>query len=564
MKFRTIISLLALLIPFCINYAQPMDTLWTKTITAAPAGYAISNKMVKESDSTFICAGSYADSLYLVKINKDGEIIWQRYLYAVDKSLSCADIDRDVSGNLYTVVWDYYSITWWQVIKFTPEGDSIWSYTVDDQVSSVNRAQSIVVNSNSIYAVAAAWNGSQDYTLWKFNEAGGLIYTRDYQIPGNYNMPHSVITDYDGNVILAGEGGTEPGGCILKCNSDGDTLWSRTIDTLRIQSALADSENNIIVTGSDDRILKYDPDGNVLFDRKLGNYKWLGSCLISYKEGNVLLVGSQRRSGPGYSYDILVGKYSGSSGDSLWNYVYNYPEPVYGATGEDGVLFGDTLLIVLSHCFFDGYYDSIFLTAFPLADGYVPVELSSFTSETDGENVILRWTTGSETNNKGFVVERESGISALPGREKGEWAAVGFVEGNGTSPNEHSYTFTDKNLTPATYHYRLKQTDFDGSFAYSNEVEAVINLTGEFRLEQNYPNPFNPVTTISYSVPHECKVKMKIYDMLGNEIVTLINEKKEAGSYEVKFNGSSLASGVYIYRLTGGSFSASRKFVLMK
>ena len=116
--------------------------------------------------------------------------------------------------------------------------------------------------------------------------------------------------------------------------------------------------------------------------------------------------------------------------------------------------------------------------------------------------------------------------------------------------------------------------DFDGSFAYSNIIEVEIEIPNNFSLSQNYPNPFNPVTTIKYSIPsvisipnsreRNLNVTLKVYDVLGKEIATLVNEEKPAGNYEVKFNASSLSSGVYFYKLQSGSFVQTKKMILMK
>jgi hypothetical protein len=86
----------------------------------------------------------------------------------------------------------------------------------------------------------------------------------------------------------------------------------------------------------------------------------------------------------------------------------------------------------------------------------------------------------------------------------------------------------------------------------------------EFNLEQNYPNPFNPSTTISWQSPVDGWQTLKVYDVLGEEIATLVNEFKHAGKYELKFNGSGLSSGIYIYKLSAGNYSASKKLILMK
>jgi hypothetical protein len=89
-------------------------------------------------------------------------------------------------------------------------------------------------------------------------------------------------------------------------------------------------------------------------------------------------------------------------------------------------------------------------------------------------------------------------------------------------------------------------------------------LPAEFKLEQNYPNPFNPTTIINYSVPKSCLVTIKIYDVMGKAIETLVNKEKNAGNYSVEFKGSQLASGIYFYRMQAGDFISTKKLVLLK
>ena len=185
----------------------------------------------------------------------------------------------------------------------------------------------------------------------------------------------------------------------------------------------------------------------------------------------------------------------------------------------------------------------------------VPVELISFTAAVQKNNVTLNWSTASETNNRGFEIQRKS--------ENDNWITIGFREGKGTAADRQEYSFTDRNVLQGSYLYRLKQMDFNGSSTATNAVDVEVGPP-EYSLSQNYPNPFNPTTTIDYQVAEPGFVTLKIYNILGEEAAVLVNELKKAGTYTIIFNGSSLAGGVYIYRLTGGSFSASRKFVLIK
>jgi len=190
----------------------------------------------------------------------------------------------------------------------------------------------------------------------------------------------------------------------------------------------------------------------------------------------------------------------------------------------------------------------------------LPVELTSFTATVSGGKVTLNWQTATEVNNYGFEIQRSvvSGQLSVISDQRSEWETIGFVEGHGNSNSPKDYSFIDENVAAGNYLYRLKQIDNNGEFSYSSEVEVNIEaIPTEFALYQNYPNPFNPTTKIRYSIPSfeshsgaaEQNVSLKIYDVLGNEVATLVNENKAAGNYEVLWNAASLASGVYIYRI---------------
>ncbi|HSD62450.1 MAG TPA: T9SS type A sorting domain-containing protein [Ignavibacteriaceae bacterium] len=185
----------------------------------------------------------------------------------------------------------------------------------------------------------------------------------------------------------------------------------------------------------------------------------------------------------------------------------------------------------------------------------VPVELTSFTGKTLNGQVILNWTTSTETNNRGFEIQRKI--------ENSNWETIGFKEGRGTTTKPQLYSFADDNLQPGEYLYRLKQVDFDGNYKCSEVVKIEISVS-KFSLSQNYPNPFNPVTTIVYQIPDKESVTLKVYDALGNEVATLVNEEKPAGNYAIKFDANKLSSGVYFYKLKSGSFTATKKLILMK
>ncbi len=200
----------------------------------------------------------------------------------------------------------------------------------------------------------------------------------------------------------------------------------------------------------------------------------------------------------------------------------------------------------------------------------LPVELTSFTAISKGRNVQLVWNTATETNNYGFEIQKTSHPEQVrpdvigTNASKGEWTKIGFVEGNGTTNAPKSYSFTDKSA-PGKTSYRLKQIDRDGKFEYSQTVEfTAISTPKEFALEQNYPNPFNPSTTINYQLPVAKHVTLKIYDAIGREVSTLVNEVKDAGYYSAQFDGARLSTGIYFARLSSSGKTQMRKLILMK
>ncbi len=143
----------------------------------------------------------------------------------------------------------------------------------------------------------------------------------------------------------------------------------------------------------------------------------------------------------------------------------------------------------------------------------------------------LSWRTETEVNNYGFDVERANHFQTS---HTERWEKIGFVNGNGNSNSPKNYSFEDISLLPAKYSYRLKQIDNDGQFEYSKTIEIDFNSPKKFELSQNYPNPFNPATTFRFSLPESGIVKLTLYNVLGEEVKTLVNGYKESGSSHIK------------------------------
>lgn len=205
----------------------------------------------------------------------------------------------------------------------------------------------------------------------------------------------------------------------------------------------------------------------------------------------------------------------------------------------------------------NGIYGQKINTNGTLGNVIVPVELTRFSSVISGNSVTLEWSTATETNNAGFTLERKSA--------SGSWIKAAEIQGAGTSTKPVEYRFSDNNLTPGTYNYRLIQRDFDGrETIYSLLNEIVISVPGQFELGQNYPNPFNPTTVIRFSLPVSGMTSLKVYNETGEEVATLVDGVREAGNYEINFDARGLSSGVYFYTLSSGEFSQTKKLVLMQ
>ena len=202
--------------------------------------------------------------------------------------------------------------------------------------------------------------------------------------------------------------------------------------------------------------------------------------------------------------------------------------------------------------------------AFAPLQNALPVELSSFTAAARNGRVDLNWTTKTEVSNHGFEVERRTVNSEQ--LAVNNWSKVAFVDGHGTTNTPQNYSYSDNSASLGKYSYRLKQIDRNGKFEYSKEVEAVVGMTpNTMSLGQNYPNPFNPETNIEFAVPASGFTTLKVYNMLGEEVSTLVSGNVEAGVLnKVSFKGLNLASGLYFYTLRSGNFVDTKKMTLMK
>ncbi len=288
---------------------------------------------------------------------------------------------------------------------------------------------------------------------------------------------------------------------------------------------------------------------------------------IDQSNGNIYCVFYDRRNTTGNLTDVYIAR-SVDGGETFDNFKVN--EETFDT--ESSVFFGDYIDIAVHNGKIYPIWTkmnapNLSVWTALIDDSSLPVELISFYAEKNDNGITLNWKTASETNNKGFEIQRTMNNEQLI---MDNWKSIAFVDGNGTTTDEHSYSWFDRDVQNGKYAYRLKQIDYNGAFEYSQEIVVDFSLPEKFELAQNYPNPFGKssgsgnITTINYSLPYSVNVTLKLYNALGQKMKTLVNERQSAGEHEISLNLSSFSSGVYFYTLQTESFVATKKMLILQ
>ncbi len=189
----------------------------------------------------------------------------------------------------------------------------------------------------------------------------------------------------------------------------------------------------------------------------------------------------------------------------------------------------------------------------------VPVEFTTFTANVGDNSVTINWSTATETNNNGFELQRKI---------KDNWEKVTFIKGKGTTTEKSEYSFIDDfkyQSVSGEITYRLKQIDLNGTFNYSNQINITVDFTPkEYTLYQNYPNPFNPTTKIKFALPFDSRVKISVYNILGELIGVILDEVRTVGYHDIQFNGLNMSSGMYIYTIQAKSVDGKKDYNSVK
>ena len=199
-----------------------------------------------------------------------------------------------------------------------------------------------------------------------------------------------------------------------------------------------------------------------------------------------------------------------------------------------------------------------------LKDGTLPVQATDFIAKADVGSIRLSWKTQSEVNIAGFnILRKDPGVimfTLIAG-----YANNGNLKGMGTSSSGRGYSYTDSKVNlGSTYQYKIQSVDVTGTTEDLTMLSVTVDAPKSYAVYQNYPNPFNPTTSISFDIPSRSVVSLKVFDLLGREVSTIVSGELQAGRYTRQWNATDISSGVYFYRLQAGAYSETKKLLLLK
>ena len=441
-------------------------------------------------------------------------------------------------------------------IKFSRSTDKglTWSNAVTisdrsgDCIDSDNTVEGAVPCVGPNGEIYVSWAGPLGLVFDKSTD-GGLTWGTDIfvsNIPGGWDFDVSGIYRCNGMPITACDTSQSPYRGNIYINWSDQRNGSSNTDVFFVKSTDGGNTWSSPLKVNDDNSNRHQ------------FFTWM---TIDQTTGAIYVVFYDRRNTVGDATDVYVAR-STNGGESFTNFKVSQSS----FTPSSNVFFGDyTNISAFNKKVYpiwmrlDGSTLSVWTAIIHDSLVYVPVELESFsaTHTTDGK-VLLSWQTASELNNRGFEIQRKFRDS--------DFAAVGFVEGRGTTTEKQRYDFIDSPIEDGLYTYRLKQLDYDGKFNYSNEVEINLQTISYLILEQNYPNPFNDRTTLKFATAYNKWITLKLYDILGREVLTVVNEILRPGIYEREINlgNYNLPGGMYFYELSDGKITLVKKMIYLK
>jgi hypothetical protein len=498
--------------------------------------------------SVYVTGESLTDSTNhaytTIKYDDGGHEIWVAHYQGATPFNKAVRVALDPSGNVYVTGWspltgnnaDYLTI------KYNPSGDPLWTARYNGTGNSYDIPTALAVDANSNVFVTGTSTGSGtllDYATVKYDSSGNELWAARYDGPDNYlDEAAAIALDDNGNCYVTGysfDNGDEY--ATVKYDASGNEIWVARYAGLTgnddYASCIAlDDSGSVYVSGCsfgsstyfDYATVKYDASGNQLWVARYdGPNHWddKASSLVVDETGNVYVTGNTSSWGIWFAFDYATVKYD-ASGNQVWAVLYSSP----GITDDIAA----SLLLDNGH--------NVFVTG---SSNAINFNYCTIKYDSTGNQVWLAQYSG-------------------PGNGHDQAAALGQDVGGNVY-----VTGGSAGIGTGTDYATIKYSG--GNIANWQPVEAATlgqPLPQESRLEQNFPNPFNAITTLSYKLQAASYVKLSVYDVTGRLVETLANGWREAGSHELTFDGSHLPSGVYVYCIQAGSWTASTKMVLVK
>jgi uncharacterized delta-60 repeat protein len=512
----------------------------------------------------------------------------------------------DNYGNVYVTGYSFISGPWhdYATIKYDSNGDTVWVRRYNGTGNNTDLALAIAVDAaGNVYVTGESIGAGpgEDYATVKYNSVGDQQWVARYNGPGNYwDRARAIKVDDSGYVYVTGDSyGNGYDFATIKYDSNGDTVWLRRYDGGNGQDfsrdLVLDDSGNVYVTGyidglgtfTDYATIKYSSSGNLLWE---STYDGLGSgpdfavALALDTSRNVYVTGTSRDSSN--IEDLTTIKYN-SDGEEIWVARYDAPESLWDV-GYD-IAVDDVGNVYVTGQSYSIGTDRDCITIKYNSDGdtvWVRKYNGPDNDEDCGRAIAIDNSGNVYVTGESYSYDSDNDYATIKYNVNGvqEWV----MRYNGPANDEDNSVSVAVDATGNVFVTGVSLgigTDNDYAtikYSQTTGIEPVSNhIPEDFSLSQNYPNPFNPTTKIRYSVPKSSAVVIKVFDILGNEIETLVNEEKPTGTYEVEFNGhpglspwgevrnlpsgrQGLTSGVYFYQLRAGSFVETKKMLLLK
>jgi hypothetical protein len=524
MSKRSAVIIGGFFLSFSFNiYTQQVTTEWViNNFNGYPVGVMVG---ADKYDNIFVTghAGDFT-KIITTKYDKNGTVLWERFYSVPDLGTAATWLSVDSSENVivtgYTRTFSSNPVeSGLLTIKYDNNGNLLWDKLIPGTWAFTVR--SIIDPSDNIYVTGRAWQYSStyDFVTVKYAPDGTQIWFDTFDQNGGFHTPTGMELDQNGNLFITGSGLS--GGLItVMYSNDGTREWVREEPGTAGQNIRVDGKGGIFITGSyydvntgtgnDFRLLKYDYNGNLVWQKfyDFGNSEF-GRLLNIDSQSNIFITGFGIL--PGQLAGWLTSKFD-SSGNLLWSNRYKENQyweeyPYFTLTGpEDEIYITGNAGVTLGGTTYNG--------------------LATIRYNADGSNA---WTA-----------------------EINQYAGIG----KGLTLD------TDLSLYAAGMYY-YSVIKYSQTFPTGSE-KVPYSVPEAFLLGQNYPNPFNPVTTINYSLSSPQTVNLRVFDILGNEIFVVVNEEKAAGSYKVNFDAGNLTSGVYFYQMRAGNIVETRKMILLR